>query len=211
MDSVRTLTREDVIDFYERHYVPGNASLVVVGDVETERITADLEARFGRWPPGPIPPPPPLPRSPWPTTEPAIYLIDKPGATQSVISVGRIAASINSPDRQRLIVLNENLKGRVNSTLRDDRADTYGFSSTIDFRNDLGPFVLTGSVSTSTTSQTLATILKEMNDLASHQARHPRGIDHDQEGHGPGVDQPVRNDRRRRRGSCLSGVARVAR
>jgi zinc protease len=166
VDSVRALTREDVIEFYERHYVPGNASLVVVGDVETERITADLEARFGRWAPGPIPPPPALPRSPWPTAEPGIYLIDKPGATQSVISVGRIAASINSPDRQRLLVLNENLKGHVNTTLRDDRADTYGFSSTIDFRNDLGPFVLTGSVPTSRTAQTLATIFKEMNDLA---------------------------------------------
>ena len=91
---VPALTREDVIEFYECHYVPGNASLVVVGDVETERIMADLEARFGRWPPGPIPPPPALPPSPWPASEPAIYLIDKPGATQSVISVGRIAASI---------------------------------------------------------------------------------------------------------------------
>jgi zinc protease len=165
VESITAISREDVVDFYRSHYVPDNASLVVVGDVET-RILADLEARFGRWAPGPIPPPPALPPTPWPAAEPAIYLIDKPGATQSVLSVGRVTASIRSPDRQGLLVLNENLKGHVNSKLRDDRADTYGFSSTIDFRNDLGPFVLTGSVPTMKTTRTLAAIFDEMNDLA---------------------------------------------
>ena len=164
-ESVTSITREDIVEFHARHYVPGNASLVVVGDVETERMAGALEARFGRWPPGPIPPSPGLPPTPWPAGFPAIYLIDMPGAPQSVLSVGRIAASIRSPDRRGLVVLNEKLKGRVNSNLLDDKASTYGFSSSIDFRNGLGPFVLTGSVPTLNTTRTLVEIFKEMDDL----------------------------------------------
>lgn len=165
-ESVTSITREDIVEFHARHYVPGNASLVVVGDVQTERLAAALESRFGRWPPGPIPPSPGLPPTPWPAGTPAIYLIDKPGAPQSVLSIGRIAASIRSPDRQGLVVLNEKLKGRVNANLLDDKASTYGFSSSIDFRNGLGPFALTGSVPTLNTARTLVEIFKEMDDLA---------------------------------------------
>ena len=46
-ESVMSITREDIIDFYRRHFVPGNAALVVVGDVGPERFAAALEARFG--------------------------------------------------------------------------------------------------------------------------------------------------------------------
>ena len=60
--------------------------------------------------------------------------------------------------------MNENLKGHINTTLRDDRADTYGFSSTIDFRNDLGGWSHR-VVPTSRTAQTLVAIFQEMNDL----------------------------------------------
>jgi zinc protease len=166
LESVTAITREDIVEFYGRHYVPGNASVVVVGDVRSESIAAALEARFGRWPAAAIPPSPGLPATPWPAGAPAIYLIDKPGAAQSVVTVGRIAASIRSPDRRAFMILTEELKGRVNSNLLDDKASTYGFSATIDFRNDLGPFVLTGSVPTLKTTKTFVEIFKEMDDLA---------------------------------------------
>jgi zinc protease len=166
IESIKSITREDSVDFYTSHYVPGNASLIVVGDVRTDKIAAALEARFGRWPPGMIPPSPDLPPTPWPAGSPALYLIDKPGAMQSVVSISRIAASIRSPDRRGLVIMKEKLEGRVNSNLLDDKASTYGFSSSIDFRSGLGPFVLTGSVPTLKTTRTLVEIFKEMDDLA---------------------------------------------
>ena len=46
-----------------------------------------------------------------------------------MVSVGRIAASISSPDRHALLVLNEKLKGRINSNLRDDKATRTGFTT----------------------------------------------------------------------------------
>ncbi len=165
-ESVRAITREEIIAFYERHYVPENAALVVVGDVRPDAIVAALEARFGHWPPGPVPQPPALPQAPWPTVVPPIYLIDHPGAAQSVISIGRPGTSIRSPDRHPLLILKDKLAGRINTNLVDGKGVSYGFLSTLDPRRGAGPFVLTGSVPTSQTKRTLVEIFNELNDLA---------------------------------------------
>ena len=56
--SVESITRDDAVAFYKRIMVPGNAALVVVGDVRPDTITAALEARLRTGPPGPVPPAP---------------------------------------------------------------------------------------------------------------------------------------------------------
>ena len=56
--SVKSITREDVVAFIRRIMVPGNAALVIVGDVRPDAIAAALEARLAAWPPGPVPAPP---------------------------------------------------------------------------------------------------------------------------------------------------------
>lgn len=54
---VQTLTREAVLAYYQSHYQPNNAVLVIVGDIQTE-ATLDLVRRyFGDLPSGPAPPP----------------------------------------------------------------------------------------------------------------------------------------------------------
>src|SRR5690606_9880271 len=44
---VDAATLRDALRFYERHYQPGNAVLVVAGSVDAEAVRADVEARFG--------------------------------------------------------------------------------------------------------------------------------------------------------------------
>ncbi|NDD53511.1 insulinase family protein [bacterium] len=44
------LKRDDLYAFYKKHYHPGNATLVVVGDVEPEAVFAQAEAFFGKIP-----------------------------------------------------------------------------------------------------------------------------------------------------------------
>ena len=96
LESVRSITRQDVVEFYNRNFVPGNAALVVVGDVRPDAIVAALEARFGKWPSGPIPAPPDLSPIPSPANSQTIYLIDKPGAEQSLLSVGWIGTGVRA-------------------------------------------------------------------------------------------------------------------
>jgi zinc protease len=49
---LRTMTRDDLYSHYRRYYVPNNATLVVVGDVDPADALRRVEAAFGAIPPG---------------------------------------------------------------------------------------------------------------------------------------------------------------
>ena len=55
-DDIRAMQLEDVQDFFRTYYHPANASLVLAGDVDTERAFELAEAYFGEIPAG-LPPP----------------------------------------------------------------------------------------------------------------------------------------------------------
>lgn len=52
LDVLRQMTREQIIDFYRTRYVPNNMVFVVVGDVETETILAQVAQEFAATPRG---------------------------------------------------------------------------------------------------------------------------------------------------------------
>jgi zinc protease len=56
-DDLRAATLADVKTFFETYYHPGNASLTLAGDVETNRALELAERYFGDIPRGPVPPP----------------------------------------------------------------------------------------------------------------------------------------------------------
>jgi len=47
LSDLQTMTRDDLYGYYRRHYVPNNATLVVVGDVETREAMTAIERHFG--------------------------------------------------------------------------------------------------------------------------------------------------------------------
>lgn len=55
MSDLDAMTPQDVRDFHRRWYVPGNAAVVVVGDVEVETVRALAESIYGRIPARPVP------------------------------------------------------------------------------------------------------------------------------------------------------------
>ncbi|MFQ5581675.1 MAG: M16 family metallopeptidase [Mariprofundaceae bacterium] len=56
MQDLERLTIEDVRAFYKRHYVPGNVTVVIVGDVDFFRIKNSVMKSFGRLKKKPVPP-----------------------------------------------------------------------------------------------------------------------------------------------------------
>jgi zinc protease len=48
IDDLKSMTRDDLYGHYRRHYVPANATLVVVGDVETDDVLRRAGAHFGK-------------------------------------------------------------------------------------------------------------------------------------------------------------------
>jgi zinc protease len=55
LPDLQAMTREDLYQYYREYYVPNNATLVVVGDVETGDVLRQVRARFGGIQPGPPP------------------------------------------------------------------------------------------------------------------------------------------------------------
>ena len=48
MSDLESMSRDDLYGYYRRHYVPNNATLVVVGDVDTDDALRRVEHHFGK-------------------------------------------------------------------------------------------------------------------------------------------------------------------
>jgi zinc protease len=53
LSDLQSMTREDLYGYYRRYYVPNNATLVIVGDVESDEALRKAEQQFGAIAPGP--------------------------------------------------------------------------------------------------------------------------------------------------------------
>ena len=167
--SVASLTRDDVIKLFAKLFVPNNAALIVVGDTTPDAVVARLEAALKDWKPGEVPMFE-LPASP--TAKPVtVYLVDKPGAAQSVLTVGQIGVPRSTPDYFPLVVMNASLGGqfssRINLNLREDKGYTYGARSSFAFRQGPGPFEAGASVQTAVTKLALIELIKELTEVTT--------------------------------------------
>ncbi len=113
--SVKGLTRDDVVSFYKTLFVPNNAALIVVGDTTPDAIIPVLESALKDWKPGsPVATTLPEPPASKPVT---VYLIDKPGAAQSILTVGQVGVPRNTPDYFPLSIMNATLGGQFSSRI----------------------------------------------------------------------------------------------
>ena len=55
LSDLQTMTRDDLYQYYRRNYVPNNATVVVVGDVDADDVVRRVEKQFGAIPAGPEP------------------------------------------------------------------------------------------------------------------------------------------------------------
>ena len=168
-ESVSQITREDLIRFHRTWFKPNNATLVVVGATNMEDIKPRLEILFKNWKPGEVPQKNLAPVSLKSGSE--IYIVDKPGALQSVILAGHIAPPKSNPHELAIDMLNTVLGGeftsRVNMNLREDKHWSYGARSMIFDARGQRPFLVYAPVQTDKTSESMVEILKELKGIAS--------------------------------------------
>ncbi|HMF97154.1 MAG TPA: pitrilysin family protein [Vicinamibacterales bacterium] len=55
LSDLQTMTRDDLYGYYRRYYVPNNATLVIVGDVDTDEALSRADHHFRAIQPGPDP------------------------------------------------------------------------------------------------------------------------------------------------------------
>lgn len=161
--SLSAITIDDVSAFHRREIVPAGATLLAVGDCEHESMVRLAERVFGSWAGAA---PAPLQRSAAPVAAARMALVPRPGAPQSELRIGQIAAARLTPDYHALAVANAILGGqfvsRVNLNLREDKGFTYGARTAFEFRKRRGPFVLQVSVQSAATARAIEESLGEI-------------------------------------------------
>lgn len=167
-EALTTMTRAEVEGFYRSFYQPGNSTLLVAGDVSAAELFPQLESAFSGWT-GSIVADMPVPTLPDPQNDTRIFLVDKPGAAQSVIRIGHVGISRNHPDYYPLLVLNHVLGGvfssRLNLNLREEKGYTYGAATGFAARRGNGPFIATASVQTAVTKESVVEFMRELNEI----------------------------------------------
>jgi zinc protease len=168
--SVKALTRDDLVNFYSTKYRPNDATLIVVGDVETKMLMPKLEKAFANWKSGSnsdammakV-------GSETMMAKPGVYLVDKPGAAQSSVSIGQVGVQRATPDFYAIQVMNSILGGggtaRLFMNLREDKGYTYGAYSRFVFRRGAGPFSASGEIQTVSTKEAVMEFMKELNGI----------------------------------------------
>lgn len=105
---LRAMTREDLYQHYKRYYMTNNATLVVVGDFETDALMEKVHREFDALPAGP--PPPELRVEEPPQTGERRVVVRRPGPT-TYVQLAYHAPAASSEDAPAMVVLNAVLSG----------------------------------------------------------------------------------------------------
>ena len=134
-ESVKTLTREQCAELHHTTFVPGNITLILVGDFDTKEMLADLERLTSPWPQGKPPaitvPEPQLSRE----TKRTLITVDD--AAQLQFYMGHLGIRRTDPDYFKLLVMDyilgtgSGFTDRLSSRLRDREGLAYTVSANI--------------------------------------------------------------------------------
>lgn len=166
--SVKAITRDDVIAFQKAYFQPGRAIITVVGDITSPKAKAAVEKGLSAWAKAGEKPSFDYPKLP--ELQPAkIYLVDKPGAAQSVFNIGLPGPPRNTPDYFALQVLNTILGGqfqsRLNANIREQKGYSYGVRSSFGYGKGPGAFSAGGAIFTAKTDAALIEFMKELKGI----------------------------------------------
>src|ERR1700687_112384 len=168
-ESVSSLTRGDVEQFYRSNYNSGGTTVIVAGDISSENARKLVLEAFRKWPGG---------SSGHHTlsgkarrNQQSTHIVNKPDASQSELRVGHVGLPRKHPDFFPALVMNAVLGGlfgsRINLNLREAHGYTYGASSFYDWRRGPGPFVVSTAVESEVTAPALREILTEIDRIRS--------------------------------------------
>lgn len=165
---INKLKRDDLKDYWSKHYLPNNAVLIVVGDFNPATIKKDIESHFGtQWKPDTVPV---VEEAAMPDQKGRrIYLVDRPGSVQTSIRVGNRAIKRNDKDFFPMLVANQILGGTAHARLflniREAKGYTYGAYSKLAPRKEPGEFFAKADVRTEVTNPSLQEFLYELERL----------------------------------------------
>ena len=170
-ESLDRIALQDTKDFFNNYAKPNNAYLVIIGDVDYEKIKSKVTGLFNNWESGSVSSSDfPAPSNPDKTE---IIFVDMPSSTQSVVSVmNTIDFSKKESDYFAALVANRILggggAGRLFNNLREDKGWTYGsYSGIAESYKTKGIVIAQAQVRNDVTDSSAVELLKELNIMKS--------------------------------------------
>lgn len=158
--SISKLSRIDLVSFHEKWFRPNHSTLIVVGDTTLSEIEPAIQRCFGAWKPGN--PPVKDIRIAERASTPRMYVVDRPGATQSVVVAGELVSPQNDRDKIAAETMNNLLGGtfggRINLDLREEKHWSFGAASRLLDARGQGMFVVIAPVQSDKTADTVVEI-----------------------------------------------------
>src|SRR5688572_29627032 len=176
---IEKLTQPMLDKYHDRAYMPNDAVMIVVGDVEREAILAEITELFGNWERGrrdkvkhPLP---------GHLESSRLTIVDRPGSAQSNIVLSNLAISRDDPDYFAVLVMNQVLgagaSSRVFMNLREEKGYTYGAYTRVDAKRLAGDFEATAEVRTAVTGDSLKEFFYELNRIRDEMVSEQELID----------------------------------
>ncbi len=167
--AVADLTRYDIARSYEDNWRPDQAALVFVGDIARDQAMKLAENRFGSWK-GDVRP---AVTAPDPSPDRKVnrtWLVDRPGAPQTVVCQFVEAPRRDTPDYHALRLVDAvwggGFQSRLNLNLREEKGYTYGVSTTLGLLAAAGYWKVQTSIQADKTGEVVQELMSEMRGLA---------------------------------------------
>jgi predicted Zn-dependent peptidase len=169
--SIKAMNTVQLKHFHDRYYVPNNAILGVVGDIQYSEVVSLIEKAFSGWKGHPIDRAdlgaisPPAPTK--------ITLVDRPGSVQINIVAGDFGVRRTDPDFIALTVMNRVLGGgpsaRLYLNLSEKHGYTYGAYSSITSDIYPGSWRASTEVRNAVTDASLHELMEEFKRIRTEQ------------------------------------------
>lgn len=168
-ETIEGITIDDVTKFYKEHFVPNNAYLVIIGDIELKEAKKLAKNLFGKW--KKADPMDSYQARAKTSDEVAINFVDMPNAKQSVVAVQSLVdLKMSDDDYLDALLANKILGGgssaRLFLNLREDKAYTYGsYASLSNDKYDKARFRAYASVRNAVTDSAVVQLLEEVDRI----------------------------------------------
>lgn len=164
-ESVKSITINDLKEFYKSNFAPSITTIQVVGNINQDDAISIFSSLEKKWQEKDIKlkefKVPAKPKAP------SLYFVDFPDAKQSVIMIGNIGLKYTDNDFYPATVMNYKLggsfNGNVNLILREEKGYTYGARTAFSGSQFPGTFTASSSVRSNTTLESAEIFVEEMN------------------------------------------------
>lgn len=171
LETVDSVTREDLVSFHRKYFLPNNLMLGVAGDFEQEQMLEKLGTEFGDWEPAEIdfPDVPPVEK----TLSPRVVYIHK-DINQANIRLGHFGYNRLDPNRFPIEVMNYiygagSFTSRLITEIRSDMGLAYAVWGYVGRGTDAGLF----QAGAETKSETALKTIREMIRITREMQENP--------------------------------------